>query len=609
MDNKMSLVDEKVLGAEKREQVPATSKGEATHRRTNIKMMQNVLLIWLDTNIDDSNEDCRKTIIQLQRTVNTIKTFTNGEECLEFIKDMSNEKVCMIVSGSLGQHIVPGVHNMSQVDSIFIFCGNKKRHEPWAKEWAKVRGVFTEISPICEALKQVSRRCEQAAIPISFVATDTDTSTKSLDQLDPTFMYTQILKEILLTIKFNQKHIKEFMEYCRDAFTDNKNELKNVDRLEQQYQNKTPIWWYTSDCFLYSMLNRAVRMTDVNILIKMGFFIKDLHDHIEELHYQQFGDDQNSKLFTIYRGQGLAKTDFDQLMNTKGGLMSFNNFLPTSKDRNISLSFARNALANADSVGILFVLKIDPSQSTEPFAAITDVSYFQAEDEVLFSMHTVFRIRDIKPLDENHRLFQVDLTLTSDNDKDLCTLTDRIREETKGSSGLYRLGLLLRKMGNYDKAEELYNVLLDQTTDESEKGSIYHLIAWTKNDQGEYEESLTFYEKALVIYQKTLPPTHLNFANIYTNIGMVYDSMGNHLKALSYYEKALEIRQQSLPPSHPNLAASYSNIGFVYANMGDYSKGQSFYEHAVDIAQRSLPATHPDLIDYKKQLDEIKSKL
>jgi hypothetical protein len=44
-------------------------------------------------------------------------------------------------------------------------------------------------------------------------------------------------------------------------------------------------------------------------------------------------------------------------------------------------------------------------------------------------IHIVFRICDIKPMDENHRLFQVDLTLTTDNDKDLRVLTDHIREE------------------------------------------------------------------------------------------------------------------------------------------------------------------------------------
>jgi hypothetical protein len=116
-------------------------------------MVQNVLLIWLDNNIDDNSTDCRNTITQLRRVVNSINTFTDGDQCIEFIEEMKNEKACMIISGSLGQHLVPRVHGLSQVDSIFIFCGNKKRHEQWTKEWSKIKGVYTEIAPICEALK------------------------------------------------------------------------------------------------------------------------------------------------------------------------------------------------------------------------------------------------------------------------------------------------------------------------------------------------------------------------------------------------------------------------------------------------------------------------
>ena len=87
-------------------------------------------------------------------------------------------------------------------------------------------------------------------------------------------------------------------------------------------------------------------------------------------------------------------------------------------------------------------MTIDPAQSTTPFASIADVGYFgDKEDEVLFSMHTVFRIGTITPMDEHHRLFKVELTLTHDNDQEFRQLTDRIREETfPDVEGWYRLG-------------------------------------------------------------------------------------------------------------------------------------------------------------------------
>ena len=144
----------------------------------------------------------------------------------------------------------------------------------------------------------------------------------------------------------------------------------------------------------------------------MGFFIGDLHRHIEQLHSEQFNGHHFDEIFTVYRGQGISKSDFKELQKTVGGLMSFNNFLSTSKDRNVSLRFARQSVTNPDLVAILFVMTIDPYKSTTPFASINGVSYFQTEDEILFSMHSVFRIRDIKSQGENDRLFQVDLILT-----------------------------------------------------------------------------------------------------------------------------------------------------------------------------------------------------
>ena len=314
------------------------------------------------------------------------------------------------------------------------------------------------------------------------------------------------------------------------------------------------------------MLNRALRLMDVDVIIKMGFFIGDLHRHIKQLHEEQFSGHHSNATFTVYRGQGMSQEAFEQMQQTNGGLMSFNSFLSTSKDRDVSLRFARRAATNPDLVGVLFVMKVDPSKSTAPFASIIDVSYFKGEeDEILFSMHTIFRIRNIKSTDGNHRLFQVDLTLTDDNDNDLRVLTDRIREETfPDTEGWYRLGEMLRKMGQSEKSEQVYQTLLEQTTDESTKAAIYGQLGGAKYNQGDYQEAIVFYEKSLAIYQKTLPSNHPSLASSYNNIGGAYYSMGDYPKALLSNEKALAMRQQSLPSNHPDLAASYNNIGNVH---------------------------------------------
>ena len=68
-----------------------------------------------------------------------------------------------------------------------------------------------------------------------------------------------------------------------------------------------------------------------------------------------------------------------------------------------------------------------------------------------------------------------------------------------------------------------------------------------KDEQGEYQEAIVFYEKSLEIKKKTLAPNDPDLAASYNNIGLVYFNMGEYPKALSSYEKALAIRQQSLP--------------------------------------------------------------
>jgi hypothetical protein len=147
----------------------------------------------------------------------------------------------MIISGSLGQYVVPRLHKLSTVDSILILCDNKEYHEQWTKEWSKIKGAFTEITLICDALKQATQQCERNAISISIIATSDSTSKKNFNHLNSSFMYTQIMKEILLTITFETKHFKEFIDYCHSALADNPVRSDHFIKLENSYRNHTPI--------------------------------------------------------------------------------------------------------------------------------------------------------------------------------------------------------------------------------------------------------------------------------------------------------------------------------------------------------------------------------
>jgi tetratricopeptide (TPR) repeat protein len=350
-------------------------------------------------------------------------------------------------------------------------------------------------------------------------------------------MYTQIFKEILLEMNHNQQSIKDFTAFCWNG---NYGSLTNINRFEKEYNAQLAISWYTYPSFIFGLLNSALRLLEVDTIINMGFFIHDLHLQIEELHKEQLNS-HNEKSFIVYRGQGLSSTDFEKLQKTKGGLMSFNNFLSTSKKREVSRDFGVGGLGETDMVGILFEITIDPTISSAPFAAIDKVSCCKMEEEILFSMRTVFRIGEITRMDKNDPLCQVELKLTADNDEQLRTLTEHIRKETSGETGWKRLGRLLIKLKQFDKAEELYTILLEQTLDEGEKAQYYNNLGCIKDDQGDYETAIGYYKQGLAILQKTLPPNHPSLATSYNNIAAVYGSIGEYSKALSFYEKSLEI--------------------------------------------------------------------
>ncbi|CAF1546364.1 unnamed protein product [Adineta ricciae] len=570
-----------------------------------IQQVQDIIVVWLDNHIHSSNQDCRNVITQLQLVVSDVHTFTDNDQCIEFIVDNIDTEVYLLISGSLGQNIVPCIHDISNINSIFIFCNNQNRHERWAKNWLKVKSVSIDIIHICQQLRQIVRHNELNTIPMSFVKFD-----KRLDQLDPSFMHTQIIKEILLTIKFEGKHIKEFVDYYCDKFVHNEIDRKKVKQLESRYRCETPIWWYTSQRFLYGMLNRALRVMDGEVITLMGFFISDLHRHVELLHRQQFGDVPSAKSFTVYRAQSLARKDFDELVASKGGLLSFNNFLSTSKNRKVSLFYLPENQKNSDLVNVLFVMEIDPKQSTATFASVQSISQYPEEEEILFSMHSIFRIDNIKAVEENEEVYLVNLSLSNSDDEELRVLTEQIRKEScPGAKGWERLGAVLTNIGHLGIAERICRSLVNERPSTDGMENVYNQLGTIKLYQGQYEEAITLFEKSLQLQLQSLPSNHPDVASSYNNIGAVYSHMGEYSKALVSHEEALKIKLQSLPSNHPDVASSYGNIGNVYSDMGEYSKALVSYEEALKIELQSLPSNHPDVASSYNNIGAVYSDM
>ena len=183
------------------------------------ELIQNYLLIWVDDNINLSNEDCESILTQLRCVVKKVNHCTTPAECIEFLNKMDDAKAFVISSGTLGQQLMPDIHDMAQVRVIYIFCSNKELHGSWVNRWSKIEGVFTAIKPICESLKKVARECDHDTISMSFIPKQKTVSATSdqnkLDELPPSFMYSTLFKETALKIdEDDNESINDLISYC-----------------------------------------------------------------------------------------------------------------------------------------------------------------------------------------------------------------------------------------------------------------------------------------------------------------------------------------------------------------------------------------------------------
>ena len=99
-------------------------------------------LLWLDAAVNNSQENLQAQK-KLRTSINHVVAFADEQRCFEYIKSIPTyDRIVLIVSGHLGQAIVPKIVQYRQVVSIYIYCKNRKENEQWAKQFPKVKYYF-----------------------------------------------------------------------------------------------------------------------------------------------------------------------------------------------------------------------------------------------------------------------------------------------------------------------------------------------------------------------------------------------------------------------------------------------------------------------------------
>jgi hypothetical protein len=218
------------------------------------------------------------------------------------------------------------------------------------------------------------------------------------------------------------------LEICKAKFASNTTQLTKIDIFEKTYVAKNAINWYTKDCFLYRLLNESLQIESIDVIVKLRYFIHDLHNQLAELHLDFLRSlPFNQSMIKLYRGLTMTIYQLDKFRQNETNFVSTNSFLSTTRDYEAALFFAGEGKVDDPQVSVIYDIFVDTCVAySVPFAASEYRGIYMDEDEVLFSMAAVFRIGKTEKKDD--RLWQIELTLTAPTEDQWNILTTHLQK-------------------------------------------------------------------------------------------------------------------------------------------------------------------------------------
>ncbi|CAF1018293.1 unnamed protein product [Adineta ricciae] len=533
--------------------------------------VENFILVWLDPN----GTEHRQSSHLFQSYINTIKFYSSSKELLQFVEEIHDEEVFVIISEALVKDIVARLEPHKQIYSIYILCNDRHYQADWTKDFRKIQGVYADLRPIHDAIRRDVRQATNDLTSIAILSNNHST----------TFFNSLLLSEILLHYLSDEQKKRSLIEFARDHYRDNPNELIIIDLFENNVSKQlSPIEWYTRECFLSSMIHRALRLADIDILYQTAFFISDLHKQISDL-YAQSTDPQT---LSVYYSQALPNDRFQYLNMQINDFISFNTFLRTTIDREISLSFARQSANNTNLTSIFFQIDIDRANSSFPFVSLDQLDYFHDTDRhILFSLNPIFQIKLIERFED--KLWRINLILVDDKHEQIKNIIDPIRHKHGRIQDFFTLGRYMIETTQFDKAKKIFESLLKNTHEKDSKqcADIHRYLAYAYEKCQDHSRALYHYKSHLDIELQLKPENQSLIASIHSHIGTIEKEQGNYDQARHAFISALKIVVQSEKPDSNMVSLLMYYIGQMYLLKQDYPNALETFQKALKPSPKS----------------------
>jgi tetratricopeptide (TPR) repeat protein len=415
-------------------------------------------------------------------------------------------------------------------------------------------------------------------------------STRDLTKESASFLWHQMLINILKQIPQNQTLYDEMLNKCLDYYQTNRYELDQIELFRQNYKREQVIQWYTNECFLYKLLNHALYTKNIEILYSFRFFIIDLCFEIEK----QYEYIKNQGNLIVYRAQIMLNEEIEKLKQNIGCLISINEFLLTSRDKNISLEFfQQNSSLNEH---VLFEIYVDFSIETIILADISSFTSMPWKKEILFYINSLFTLESIE-YDAINNLWIIKMTASKDEKKWMNEYLKWMEKEMDYYSSIIYFGhILWNELGQINQAEKYFQILLKSlSNDDKDIPSIYIELGNINVEIEEYNLALNNYQYALDIHQKQISKNYIRIGLSLNNIGVVYKHMRNIDQAIDYYRQSLDIYETKCLKNESNFyrANTIENLGLVYRDKNDFDTALNYLNLAYNIRRDILPNDHP----------------
>ncbi|CAF0859397.1 unnamed protein product [Adineta steineri] len=551
---------------------------------------EDIQLIWLDGNMDDSHDYLltQSMLIELNPAV---QFYSHFDRCLDFIKSVKHEQIFLIVSGAFAQQILLQTHHYRPLVAIFIFCSNDQHYKPLMEEYNKITGVFTKQHDLLESIKQKMNLIEKQTLTFSLFD-QKQKSMKDLSQESASFLLHQMLIYVLKQMSQDKLSKEQMLDMCRDYYKQNKKELMKIEEFQNTYTRDKAIEWYTDECFLYKLLNKALRTEDIDLLFNFRFFIIDLCSAIEQENQLL----KNNGALTLYRGTQIPNEELEKIKENIGKTISTNGFLSTSRNMNVSLGFIDENPPLNDFTSVLFEIKANPLLKTVVFADVGDRSRIKGEEEVLFNLNSLFKIVSVC-FDSELTVWKVELNATDEGAEKVEEYLSLSKQAMEECSPLIYFGRLLsNELGQVDRAGKYFNMLLKSLPDDHpDIACVYNGIGAVHDVRDELNLALKNYEIAYEMRRKQSSSNHPHSSGSLSNIGRIYKAKGDFNTALDYYQQALTIEEKLYPGNNLQKAISIGNIGRVYTDKKDFDRALNYFFRALEMFKHVLPHQHSDI--------------